>query len=208
MFNISQDWTEPSAFSFTQGEAHDYIGSRLSRSMTKVTSYNDFLTSIEKETSPESFLIISKEAVEAVETYPTALNPLVTDGYAVPAGTNGFRIEFNDGDEYSGRAVYKSKTVGGVEFTSSINCLIFDSPGEPIAFIATVKDFKANSGTNKLSLQTLQGQWDETEGIKDLVKSSEVILNDINGRAFLFNSVATFLLFKALPVNPETAPEA
>lgn len=184
-FEPLDPWITASPFSFSQAEAHDYIGTRLGKPLNKVSTYSKFLELLEKERTPDSFLIISKEGIEAVETFRPWMNP-----------SESFTLELNDGDGYSGLLVYKTKTVGGIEFKSSINCLLFDAPGEPIAFIANVEDFHTGSGLNQLRLQTIQTNKD---GLQNLVQKSQVILNDVNGRSFLFKKNATLLSFTPTP---------
>lgn len=181
-------WTTPSTITLSRGELYDYIGTRIMKTMKTITTNADFVTAIDAEAvTPNSFLLLSTDAAKTLESYGS-----------------GFNIEYNTGDTYSGKVAYKTQTVGEASFSSYINCLLFDAPGESIGFIAKVDDFRNDPAKAGVSLSTLNTIWGNANPL-NLVQTNQLVLNDANGRGFLINRAATGLVFITPPV-PETLP--
>jgi hypothetical protein len=190
MFNNRNEWKTTSGFTLSQAELYDYMGTRLGQAAITIHSPAELVKTIEAgAVSPSRFLLLSREAVTALESYNT-----------------GFAIEYNDGDAYSGKLVYKSQNVGGVVFNSSINVLLFDSPGENIGWLAEVKNFRNDPERAGLSIHTIMGEWEEGL-IEPLAQTSSILFNDANGRGFLLaKTAAKLLVFVPMPPVEEVPP--
>jgi hypothetical protein len=188
------DWNTPSEFALSQAEFRDYTAARFGKPAVTVSTKEGLARTIESSAgSPDWFLLLSKSAVEAVKSFDPS-----------------FTIEFNEGDELSGKIVYKSQTVGGTEFKSSINCLLFETPSEEIGFIAKVEDIRFDATKAGPSLHTLNGDWFASSGpvpVFSLSQRGQFIFNDLNGRGFLMAKPATLLIFVPFvaPVIPDDA---
>lgn len=184
------NWNTPSEFALSQAELRDYIAARFSRPAVTIEAKEALVRAIESNSgSPDCFLILSRKAVEALKSFDSSFN-----------------IEFNDVEELSGKIVYKTQTVGGTEFKSSINCLLFDTPSEPIGFLAKVEDVRFDETKAGPSFDTLQGEWTgaaSSTPIFSLSQRSQIIFNDMNGRGFLLSKPVTLLIFVPLAPVPD-----